>query len=74
MKMRYGIWVVILGILGVIIGGAMYLYPYHKTVGTGGAILGLILIVVGAWWYMTKDKSAPKAAIIPQTAQPAKPA
>lgn len=74
MRMGYGIWVVMLGILGIIIGGAMYDDNYHKTIGTGGIILGVILIIVGAWWYMTKDKSAPKATIIPQAAQPAQPA
>lgn len=72
MKMGYGMGIIILGILGIIIGGAMDAANYHHIIGLGGVILGLILIVIGAWWYMMKDKGAPKAAIIPQSAQPAK--
>jgi membrane protein DedA with SNARE-associated domain len=69
--MGYGIWILILGILAVIIGGAMEAASYHKTVGWGGIGLGIILIIVGAVLMMTKDKSASKSAA-PQPAQPAK--
>lgn len=72
MKTGLGLWIAILGILGIIIGAAMYMADYHRTIGTIGMILGLILFVVGVWWYMVKDTRAPKATIIPQAAQPAK--
>lgn len=71
MKMGYGIWIVILGILAVIIGGAMEAASYHKTIGLGGIILGIILIILGLAWWMMKERSAPKPAT-PQATQPAK--
>jgi membrane protein DedA with SNARE-associated domain len=73
MKMGYGIWIAILGILVIIAGGVMYAVYHHtgRDLGAAGVIVGLILVIVGAWWYMTKDKSAPKAAVIPQPTQPA---
>jgi uncharacterized membrane protein len=64
-------WIVILGVLALIIGGAMYGGNYHRTIGTGGIILGIILIILGAAWWMMKGKSAPTTAA-PQPAQPAK--
>ena len=69
--MGYGIWVVILGILAIIIGGAMEAASYHKTIGWGGIGLGIILIIVGVVLMMVKDKNATKPAA-PQPAQPAK--
>ena len=73
MKMGLGMWIAILGILAIILGAAIYAaYSNHHTMGIVGIILGLILVVVGVWWWMMKDKTAPKAAIIPQPAQPAK--
>jgi membrane protein DedA with SNARE-associated domain len=71
MKMGLGMWVMILGILGIIIGGAMYAYPYHKTIGMYGAVLGVILLILGAVWWMMKERSPAKPAT-PQPAQPAK--
>jgi len=62
----------ILGILAIIAGAAIYMsYKTHHTMAIVGIILGLILVIVGAWWYMMKDKGAPKAAAIPQASQPA---
>ena len=71
MKTGPGMWIVILGVLALIIGGAMYGDNYHRTIGTGGIILGIILIVLGAAWWMMKGKSAPTTAA-PQPLQPAK--
>ncbi|MGD0477337.1 MAG: hypothetical protein ABSB29_04110 [Nitrososphaerales archaeon] len=71
MKTGLGMWIMVLGILGIIIGGAMYVYPYHQTIGMYGAILGVILLIVGAAWWMMKGKSAPTAAAS-QPSQPAK--
>ncbi|MGP8126138.1 MAG: hypothetical protein ACLQEQ_09820 [Nitrososphaerales archaeon] len=72
MKTGPGMWVMILGILGIIIGGAMYGDNYHKTIGTGGIVLGVILIILGAAWWMMTNRKAPMAAVPPQPAQPAK--
>jgi len=71
MKMGIGMWIMILGILGIIIGGAMYGDNYHKTIGLSGIALGIILIVLGAAWWMMKERKAPMAPA-PQPAQPAK--
>ncbi len=64
-------WILILGILAIIVGGGMYGYPWHRTIGEGGLVLGVILIILGAAWWMMKDNKAPKAAV-PQPMQPAK--
>jgi uncharacterized membrane protein HdeD (DUF308 family) len=71
MKMGLGMWVMILGILGIIVGAAMYAADYHRTIGTYGMGLGIILVIVGAAWWMMKDRKAPMAAT-PQISQPAK--
>ena len=67
--MKIGIWVTILGILALAIGGAMYVADYHKTIGSAGAILGLVLLIVGVAWWTWKDRTASK----PTAAQPAQP-
>jgi membrane protein DedA with SNARE-associated domain len=72
-SMKIGIWVTILGILALVVGGAMYLADYHRTIGSGGAILGLVLLVVGVAWWTMKDRTAPKSAAA-QPAQPSQPA
>jgi len=66
--MKIGIPVAIIGILGIVIGGAMYAAKYHRTIGIAGIVLGAVLFVIGIiYWAMTERKaSAPKA---PQTAQ-----
>ena len=51
-----------LGVLGLIIGGAMYASDYHKTIGLGGIALGVILILGGVWLSRTKPK-APAASM-----------
>ena len=71
MKMGLGMWIMILGILGIIIGGVMYVYPYHQTIGMYGAVLGVVLLILGAAWWMMKERNAPTAAA-PQSTQPAK--
>ena len=70
MKMGLGMWVIILGILGIIIGGAAYAMGYN-TIGPYGMVLGVILVIVGAAWWMMKERSAPTPAA-PQSTQPAK--
>jgi amino acid transporter len=64
--MKTGIWITILGILVVVIGGAMYVTKFQDTIGAIGAILGFILLVVGVAWWTMKDRTAPGPA------QPAK--
>jgi len=71
MKMGYGLWIAILGILGIIVGGAMYADNYHKTIGTGGLVLGVILIIIGVALMMMKPKGAAKP-VAPQPTQSAK--
>jgi len=71
MKMGYGMWILILGILALIVGGAMEAASYHKTIGLGGIGLGVILVIIGIAWWMMKDGKAPKTAA-PQPTQPAK--
>ena len=69
--MGYGMWILILGILAIIIGGATYWYPWHRTIGESGLVLGIILIILGVAWWMMKDSKAPKIAA-PQPTQSAK--
>jgi uncharacterized membrane protein len=64
-------WVIILGILALIVGVAMEAANYHKTIGWGGVGLGIVLIILGAAWWMMKDKSAPTTPA-PQAVPPAK--
>jgi len=71
MKTGYGLWIAILGILGIIIGGAFYADNYHKTIGTGGIAVGIILIILGVALMMMKTPGASKPATT-QSAQPAK--
>ncbi|HYC11216.1 MAG TPA: hypothetical protein VEC02_00950 [Nitrososphaerales archaeon] len=73
--MKIGIWVTIIGILGIIVGGGMYEAGYHRTIGLIGAILGLVLLVIGVAWWTWKDRAATKkAATEPvQPTQPTKP-
>lgn len=56
--MKPGIWVALLGILGVVIGGAMYLIDWHRTIGLSGVGLGIVLVVVGGVLTMQKQKAA----------------
>ena len=65
--MKLGIYVTILGILGIIVGGAMYGANYHHTIGEAGVGLGMVLMVVGIALWMMKEK-APVAAT-PQQGQ-----
>ena len=47
MTMKPGIWIALLGILGVVAGVAIYFVDWHRTIGLGGAGLGIVLVVVG---------------------------
>jgi uncharacterized membrane protein len=71
MKTGPGLWIMVLGVLALIVGVALEAANTHKTVGLGGIGLGIVLIIVGAAWWMMKGKSAPMTAA-PQPAQPAK--
>lgn len=73
MKMGYGMWVAILGILAIIIGGVTYEEYHHtgRTAGEAGIASGVILIILGLAWWMMKDRSTLKPAT-PQPTQPAK--
>jgi membrane protein DedA with SNARE-associated domain len=56
--MKPGIWIALLGILGVVAGAAMYLSDFHRTIGLGGVGLGVVLLVVGGYLSMQKQKAA----------------
>ena len=43
-----------LGAVGIVIGGAMYASDYHRTIGLGGVVLGIILILGGIWLWRSK--------------------
>jgi hypothetical protein len=58
MDMKPGIWIALLGILGVVIGAAMYFVDWHRTIGLGGVGLGVVLVVVGWVLAMRKQKAA----------------
>ncbi len=60
--MKLGLWVVILGILAVVAGGAMYLAQYHRTIGEIGVGLGIVLLVIGGYMWMKKDGGQPAPA------------
>ena len=64
--MNTGYWVVGLGVLGLILGVAMYAASWHKTVGEGGIGLGIVLIIAGVW--LSRGATSKKA---PQAPQPA---
>lgn len=70
MKTGYGLWIAILGILGIIIGGVVYAEKHH-TIGLSGIVLGVILIIIGVVVMMMKPTATPKPPA-PQPAQPAK--
>ncbi len=55
--MKPGIWLAVLGVLGVAIGAAMYLVDWHRTIGLGGVGLGIVLVVVGGVMSMQKQKA-----------------
>ena len=57
--MKTGMLVLMLGILGVIIGGALYAADYHRTIGLAGIGLGIVLLIVGGVLSMRKDKAMP---------------
>ena len=71
--MKIGIWVAIIGILGIVVGGAMYAAGYHHTIGLIGVALGFVLLVVGVAWWILKDRAAPKTAET-QPGRPSQPA
>jgi hypothetical protein len=56
--MKPGIVLVVLGILGVVAGVAMYFVDWHRTIGLGGVGLGIVLLVVGGVLSMQKPKTA----------------
>ncbi len=57
MNMKPGIWIALLGILGVVIGAAMYFVDWHRTIGLGGVGLGIVILVVGGVLSMQKQKA-----------------
>ena len=61
--MNMGYPVAGLGILGVIMGGAMYAARWHRLIGLVGLGLGIVLLVIGLWLAMSqKPKPAPQAS------------
>jgi hypothetical protein len=56
--MKLGIWIALLGILGVVVGGVMYFMDFHRTIGLGGVGLGIVLLAVGGFLSMQKQKAA----------------
>ncbi len=67
METGLGMWIGILGVLVIAVGGIMYAVDYHRTIGLGILGLGIILVIVGTAWWKMKGKKAPMAA----TTQPA---
>ncbi len=57
-----------LGILGLVIGGAMYASDWHKTIGLGGIALGIVLLIAGAW--LSRSKPMAKPAPMPGAISP----
>lgn len=49
----------ILGIIGILLGGALYVAHYHHTIGEAGIALGVVLLIVGVALWMSKGKKAP---------------
>ena len=47
--MKTGYIVAVLGVLGLILGAGMYAAKYHKTIGLGGIVIGIVLILIGIW-------------------------
>ena len=47
--MNVGIAVLGLGVLGVLIGAGMFAAKYHRTIGLGGLVIGIILVLIGIW-------------------------
>jgi Na+/phosphate symporter len=70
--MKIGMPVTILGILAIIVGGAMYADNYHKTIGLGGIVLGVVLIIIGVILWMMKEKTPTPTPAASQPAQPTK--
>ncbi len=68
MKIGIGIGATGLGILAIIVGGAMYAAKYHHTIGETGVALGIVLVIIGLAYWMMKEKPKP-AAQAPQPAQ-----
>lgn len=58
-----------LGILAIVIGGAMWALDWHHTIGEGGVGVGIILVIVGL--YMSRGSKKPKLSTSGQTAAPA---
>jgi hypothetical protein len=56
--MKPGMVLVVLGVLGVVAGVAMYFVDWHRTIGLGGVGLGIALLVVGGFLSMQKPKVA----------------
>jgi uncharacterized membrane protein len=55
--MKPGIWIALLGVLGLVIGAVVYFVYGHKTIGLGGLGLGIVLVVVGGVMSMQKQKA-----------------
>ncbi len=49
-----------LGVLGLILGAAMYAYSWHKTIGLGGVGLGVVLILIGIVMARSKPTAGAK--------------
>ncbi|MDA4119821.1 MAG: hypothetical protein OK436_04470 [Thaumarchaeota archaeon] len=56
--MKPGMLLVVLGVIGVVAGVAMYFVDWHRTIGLGGVGLGVVLLVIGGVLSMQKPKTA----------------
>ncbi|MDA4127876.1 MAG: hypothetical protein OK422_00190 [Thaumarchaeota archaeon] len=55
--MKNSLLVLGLGVLALVVGGAMYAIDYHRTIGLGGVGLGVLLILGGV--AMTRMEKKP---------------
>lgn len=71
--MNYGYGALGLGVLGVIIGGAMYAAKWHHTIGEAGIGVGVVLIILGVVYTRMDMKKPMTMANPPAAPAPATP-
>jgi len=62
--MNLGYVIAALGVIGVLAGAVMYGIAWHRTIGLGGVVLGVILLIAGLW-FSRQAKPKPVPATTP---------